>query len=63
MVFCVRTFECGVIKDHKMINTRRMKNFNEQIFLRDVASINLVKALDQTDDFNVLVSNRSKLFS
>ena len=40
-----------------------MKNFNEQMFLRDVANINWVKALDQTDDVNVLVSNWSKLFS
>ena len=40
-----------------------MKNFNEQMFLRDAASINWVKALDQTDDVNVLVSNWSQLFS
>ena len=40
LVFCVRKFEGGVIKDHKTIKTRRMKNFNEQMFLNDVASIN-----------------------
>ena len=62
MVFCVCTFEGGVLKDHKTINTRKVKNFNEQMFLRDVASIKWVKALGQTDDVNVLVSNWSKLF-
>ena len=63
MVYCVRKFESGVLKDHKTIKTRRMKKFNEQMFLMDVASINWVKALGQTDDINVLVSNWSKLFS
>ena len=53
----------GVLEDHKTINTRKIKNFNEQMFLRNVASINWVKALDQTDDVNVLVSNWSRLFS
>ena len=45
-----------MLKDHKTINTRRMKNFNEQMLLRDVASIDWVQALDHTDDVNVLVS-------
>ena len=63
MVYCVRKFEGGVLKDHKMIRTRRMKKFNKQMFLMDVASINWVKALGKTDDINVLVSNWSKLFS
>ena len=40
IVFCVRKFQGGVIKDHKTIKTRRFKNFNEQMFLNDVASIN-----------------------
>ena len=40
-----------------------MKNFSEQMFLKDIASIIWVKALDQTDDVNVLVSNWSRLFS
>ena len=63
MVFCVRKFEGGVIKDHKTIKTRRMKNFNEQMFLNDVASINWIRALGQTDDINILVRNWSSLFS
>ena len=63
LVFCVRKFEGGVIKDHKTIKTRRIKNFNEQMFLNDVASINWLRALGQTDDINIVVSNWSNLFS
>ena len=63
MIFCVRKFEGGVIKDHKMIKTQRMKNFNEQMFLSDIASIKWLRALSQTDDINILVSHWSDLFS
>ena len=63
MVFCIRKFEGGVIKDHKTIKTRRMKNFNEQMLLNDVVSINWLRALGQTDDINILVSNWFNLFS
>ena len=63
MVFCVRKFEVGVLKDHKTIKTRRVENFNEQMFLTDVASITWIRALGQTDDINILVSNWSNLFS
>ena len=63
MVFCVRKLEGGVIKDLKTIKTRRMKNLNEQVFLNDVASINWIRALGQTDDINMLVRNWSSLLS
>ena len=63
MVFYVRKFEGGVIKDHKTIKTPRMKNVNEQMFLNDVASINWLKALGQTDDINIFVNSWSNLFS
>ena len=63
MVVCVRKFEGGIIKDHKTIKTRRMKNFNEQLFLNAVASINWLRALGETDDISRLVSNWSILFS
>ena len=52
-----------MLKDHKTIKTGRMKNFSEQMFLTDVASINWIRALGQTDDINILVSNWSSLFS
>ena len=63
MVFCVRKFEGGVINDHKTIKARRMKNVKEQMFLNEVASINWLRALGQTDDINALVSNWSKSIS
>ena len=50
-------------KDYKTIKTQRMKNFNEVMFLTDVASINWIRALGQTDEINILVSNSSILFS
>ena len=60
MVFCVRKFEGGVVNDHETIKARRMKNIKEQMFLNEVASINWLRALGQTDDINALVSNWSK---
>ena len=39
-----------------------MNTKNEQMFLMNVASVNWVMALGQTDDINLLVSNCSKLF-
>ena len=63
MVFCVHKFKGGVLKDHTSIKTRRMKNFDEQMLLTDVASIDWIRALGQTDDTDILVSNRSNLFS
>ena len=40
MVICMQKFEGGEIKDHKTTKRWRMKNFNEQLFLNDVASSN-----------------------
>ena len=39
MVYCVRKFNGAVEKGHKMIKTRKMKNFNEEAFLADVSGI------------------------
>ena len=63
MVFCFPKFEVGILKDHKLIKARRMKNFPEQMFFNDVAIINWLRALGQTDDINILVNNWSNLFS
>ena len=40
-----------------------MKNFNKQMFLTDVTAIEWIRALGQTDDIDILVSNWSNLFS
>ena len=63
MVFCVRKFKGGVLKDHKKIQTLRMKNVSEQMLLADVASINWIRVLCQTNDISIPVSNWSSLFS
>ena len=46
-----------------MIKTRKMKNFNEQAFLSDVADINWEQMLNDTDDINVLVNHWTSIFS
>ena len=63
MVYCIRKFNGAVEKGHKMIKTRKMKNFNEQAFLSDVAGINWEQMLTETDDINVLVNHWTSTFS
>ena len=56
MVFCVQKFNGSLQKEHKMIKSRRMKNFNEQAFL-DVAAISWGQEIGNSDDVNVLANN------
>ena len=63
MVFCVRKFEGALRKDHKVITTRSMKNFDKDAFLADVAGICWEQGLNEKDDINVLVTQWSTLFS
>ena len=63
MVYCIRKFNGEVEKDHKVIKTRKMKNFNEDAFLADVSGICWELLLTETDDINTLVNNWSNLFS
>ena len=63
MVFCVRKFEGALKKDHKVITTRPMKNFDKDTFLADVAGICWKQRFNETDDVNVLVTRWSTLFS
>ena len=62
-VYCIRKFNGTVLKSHQIIKTRKMKNFNEEVFLADVSGICWERMLTARDDIDVLVSNRSKLFS
>ena len=57
MVFCVQKFNGSLQKEHKMIKSRRMKNFNEQAFLEDVAAISWEQEIGNSDDVNVLANN------
>ena len=63
MVFCVRKFEGALKKDHKVVTTRSMKNFDKDAFLSDVAGICWERGFSETDDVNVLVTQWSTLFS
>ena len=63
MVFCVRKFEGALKKDHKVVTTKSMKNFDKDAFLADVAGICWERGFSETDDVNVLVTQWSTLFS
>ena len=63
MVYYIRKLNGAVEKGHKVIKTRKMKNFNEQAVLSDVAGINWEQILTETDDINVLVNHWTSTFS
>ena len=63
MVYCIRKFNGAVEKGHKMIKTRKMKNFNEEAFLADVSGICWEQMVNETDDINLLVNHWSNWFS
>ena len=63
MVYCLRKFNGAVEKGHKMIKTRKMKNFNENAFLPDVSGICWERILNETEDIDALVNNWSNLLS
>ena len=63
MVHCVRKFNGAIEKGHKVIKTRKMRNFNKEAFLADVSGICWEQMLNETDDINVLVNNWSNLLS
>ena len=39
LVYAVRKFRGAVKNNHKIIKTRQMKNYNEGLFLMDLASV------------------------
>ena len=63
MVYCIRKLNESISKNHKSIKTRSMKNFSEEVFLRDVASIDWEQALGFSGDANLLVQQFSNVFS
>ena len=50
MVYCVQKFNGAEEKGHKVIKTRKMKNFNEEAFLADISGICWERILTGTDD-------------
>ena len=63
LVYCIRKFNGAVIKDHKVIKTRKMNKFDEGHFLNDVSSVCWEKVVTQTDDIDIFYRNWSALFS
>ena len=63
MVYCIRKFNGAVEKGHKMIKTRKIKNFSEEAFLADVSGICWEQMVSGADDINLLVNRWSNMFS
>ena len=63
MVFCVRKFRGAQEKNHKVIQARSMKKFNEQVFLADVASICWDQIASQCTELDLVVQEWSNAFS
>ena len=62
IVYCVRKFNGAVEKAHKMIKTRKMKNF-QWGFLSDFVGIGREQMLTETDDINTLVNHWTSIIS
>ncbi len=63
MIYCVRKFEGGIEKSHKVITTHSMKRFNETDFQNDISSINWKGLVTYSNDVNEQVNNVVNVFS
>ena len=63
MVYCIRKFNGAIARDHKIIKTRKMKNFNQDTFLSDISSICWEHIVSKTDNVNYSVCEWTNLFS
>ena len=63
LVYCLRKLNGARRKDHKVIKTRSMKNFDETAFFADVSRINWDGVVSRPVDIKVLVDDWSNLFS
>ena len=61
LVYAVRKFCGGLNKQHKVIKTRQMKNFDEELFLADTASVDWQAFLLCSTDINVIVEQWTKM--
>ena len=62
-IYCLRKLNGASRKDHKVIKTRSMKNFDATAFLTDLLQINWDGIVSRPIDINMLVDNWSNLFS
>ena len=63
MVFCVRKLRAALEKNHKVIQARSMKTFNEKAFVVDVASIYWGQIACQCTKIDLAVQEWSNVFS
>ena len=63
MVYCIRKFNGAVERDHKIIKTRKMKNFDQDAFLCDVSNICWEHIVTKTDNVNYSVHEWTNLLS
>ena len=63
LVYAIRKFRGNIPCNHKMIKTRQMKNFNEELFLKDLVNVDWQQILTCSQDINVVVQNWTNMLS
>ena len=63
LVYAITKFRRIIFNDHKYIKTCQMKNFNQDIFLRDIANINWHQVLYSSQNINKVVIKWTKLIA
>ena len=63
MIFCVRKYRGALKGQHKKVNTRQMKDFDQNSFLSDISSIDWDSILNCSKDINTAVENWSNVLS
>ena len=62
LVYYLRKLNGAQRKNHKLIKTRSMKNFDATAFLNDVPEINCDRIVSRPIDINTLVDDWPNLF-
>ena len=57
LVYAIRKFRGNIPCNHKIIKTHKLKNFNEELFLNDLAAIDWQRILICSQDINEVVQN------
>ena len=63
LVYAIRKFRGNIPCNHKMIKTRQMKNFNDELFLKDLVNVDWQQILTCSQDINVVVQNWTNMLS
>ena len=63
LVYAIRKFRGNIPCNHKMIKTRQMKNFNEELFLKDLVNVDWQQILTCSQEINVVVQNWTNMLS